>query len=140
MEAKPAPENRPKLTDPSICHCQRCGARCQVTGPGNPNAKMLRRSKVPKGLCVNCALHDWLRHTYPVNTLLEDGGARLLNYEHVRQLIYEIMKHQLADACLAEINWNLLSENWELPWPGIRQLDGHLVRANERRGGGCPSR
>jgi len=98
-------------------HCNRCKARCKVAGPGNPNAKMLRRSKEFKGLCINCAVHDWLRNTYPVNILLAQSGPKSLLYPHIQEQFTGIMQTALADALPDEINWELIVENWDLPFP-----------------------
>lgn len=99
----------------TIVRCERCNARCRVDGSGNPDAKMLRWSK-GKGLCVNCAVHDWLRNTYPCNMLLAESGPRVLAYIHIREQFAEIMRVNCADANPDEINWNLVNENWDLPF------------------------
>lgn len=100
----------------TIVYCERCGARCKVDGSRNPDAKMLRRSKKPKGLCVNCAVHDWLRKTYPCNMILASSGPRVLAYQHIRDQFADIMRTAGADADPDEINWNLINENWDLPF------------------------
>ena len=97
--------------------CGRCGNRCRVDSPGNPNAKMLRRSNKPKGLCVNCAVHDFLRNTYPCNMLLASSGPGVLAHPHIQEQFAGIMRVGLADAMPDEINWNLIIENWDLPFP-----------------------
>lgn len=97
-------------------HCQRCEAACKTAGPGNPDAKMLRRSK-DKGLCVNCAVHDWLRNTYPINMLLAQSGPKSLLYPHIQEQFAGIMRIALADASPDEIDWERIVENWELPFP-----------------------
>ena len=101
----------------TVIHCERCGARCKVAGPRNSKAKMLRRSREPKGLCVNCAVHDWLRNTYLVNMLLAKSGPKILAYPHIREQFTAIMRVGMADAQPDEINWNLINENWDLPFP-----------------------
>ena len=98
-------------------YCIRCKARCTVAGPGKADAKMLRYSKTPQGLCVNCAAHDWLRNTYPVNMMLAKSGPAALAHVHIRAQFAEIMRVGNADADPNEINWNLLTENWDLPFP-----------------------
>lgn len=98
-------------------NCERCGTRCKVNGPQNSKAKMLRRSKEPKGLCVNCAVHDWLRNTYPVNMILAGSGPKILAYPDIQKQFTEIMRVGLADAQPDEINWNLIIEKWDLPFP-----------------------
>jgi len=98
-----------------IVNCERCGVRCRADLPGNPKAKMLRRSN--KGLCVNCAVHDWLRNTYPVNILLAQSGPKALAFPHIQEQFANIMKVGMADAMPDEINWDLIIENWDLPFP-----------------------
>ena len=98
-------------------NCQRCGASCQVDAVPGSEAKMLRRSKEPKGLCVNCAVHDFLRNTYPPNIQLAESGPKILLYPHIQGLFAEIMKTGFADARTDEIDWELIVDNWELPFP-----------------------
>lgn len=100
-----------------VAFCERCGRMLRVAGPRNPDAKMLRRAKNPKGLCVNCATHDWLRNTYPVNMQLAEKGPGILLYPHIRDVFRHLLSTACADAKLDEINWNLIVENWELPFP-----------------------
>lgn len=98
-------------------NCERCGARLKVDTPKSSNAKMLRRSKEPKGLCVNCAVHDWLRNTYPPNILLAQSGPKVLLHPHIQDLFTGIMKIGFADAQPDEIDWERIIENWDLPFP-----------------------
>lgn len=100
----------------TIVNCQRCGARCRVAGPGNPDAKILRRSKEPKGLCVNCAVHGWLRNTYPVNLIFTTLSPEALRLEHIQQQFTGIMRAGFADANPDEIDWETIIENWNLPF------------------------
>jgi len=100
---------------------------------------MLRRAKEPKGLCINCAVHDWLRNTYPANVILAQSGPRVLVHPSVRDQFEQIMRSRHADAVPDEINWNLIVENWELPFPTpikpsgtnpIRQRELDRIAAN----------
>ncbi len=95
--------------------CQRCGARCKASGQGKPKAKMLRWSK-STGLCVNCAVHDWLRNTYPPNLILAQSGPKVLMFPHIQEQFTEIMKISFADAKADEIDWQKIVDNWELPF------------------------
>jgi len=131
------------MAEVAIAHCRRCGARCRVGGAGNPGAKMLRRSNEPKGLCVNCATHDWLRNTYPVNMLLAENGPKILVHWHIREQFADIMRCGMADAKPDEINWNLMNENWDLPFPHkikrsaanpCSQQDLDEIKSGKRRG------
>ena len=98
-------------------HCERCEAVCRVAGPRNPDAKMLRHLKEGRGLCVNCAVHDWLRNTYPPNILLAQSGPKVLLYPHIQEQFAGIMRIGLADAMPDEIDWERIVENWDLPFP-----------------------
>lgn len=100
---------------PQAIHCVRCGIPCRITGKGNPDAKMLRWAQGP-GLCVNCAVHDFLRHTYPINMMLARSGPRNLLIPHVQEQFAGIMKVAMADAMPDEIDWELIVENWDLPF------------------------
>ena len=97
-------------------NCERCKARCKVDVPRSSNAKMLRRSKEPKGLCVNCAVHDWLRNTYPVNMIFTTLSPDALRLEHIQQQFTEIMRLGFADAEPDEIDWEAIITNWDLPF------------------------
>jgi len=100
-----------------VVHCERCEVRCKVAERQNLKARMLRRSKEPKGLCINCAVHDWLRNTYPPNILLAQSGPKILLYPHIQKQFAELMRAGFADAKPDEIDWNRIVENWDLPFP-----------------------
>ena len=101
-----------------IIHCERCEAPCKMAGPRNPDAKMLRLlSKESKGLCVNCAVHDYLRNTYPINMHFAKFGPKSLLYPHIQEQFTAIMRTAPADAKPDEINWEAIVENWDLPFP-----------------------
>lgn len=101
----------------TIVNCERCGAHCRVDALRSSDAKMLRRSKEPKGLCINCAVSDWLRNTYPPNILLAQSGPKVLLFPHIQEQFAEIMKVGFADAKPDEIVWQRIVDNWELPFP-----------------------
>ena len=101
----------------SQCNCQRCGAKCKVDPKAGSQAKMLRRNKVPEGLCVNCAVHDTLRNLYPANLLLASSGPRCLAFPHIQEQFAGILKSANSDAKPDEINWEIIIENWDLPFP-----------------------
>lgn len=124
-----------------MINCDRCGVKLQMDSPGNPDAKMLRRAKEPKGVCVNCAVHDWLRNTYPCNILLAQSGPKALVLPHIQEQFTGIMKVGMADAMPDEINWDLIIENWDLPFQNkikasatnpVSQLEFDEVTSGER--------
>ena len=96
--------------------CERCGAQLQVGAAPGSKAKMLRRSKVPKGFCINCAVHNFLRNTYPPNIQLAESGPEILLIPHIQTVFAGIMKAGFADANPDEIDWQRIVDNWELPF------------------------
>lgn len=78
---------------------------------------MLKRSRDPKGLCVNCAAHDWLRNTYPVNLLLAQSGPKSLALPHIQEQFAGLMKMANSDARPDEISWDAIIANWDLLFP-----------------------
>ena len=99
-----------------FCQCDRCGARLQVGPAPGSEAKLLRRSKVPKGFCINCAVHNFLRNTYPPNIQLAESGPDILLIPHIQTVFAGIMKAGFADANPDEIDWQRIVDNWELPF------------------------
>lgn len=103
------------LFEPETVDCKRCGQSCRVSGAPGEKAKMLRFAEGP-GLCVNCAVHDWLRNTYPPNILLAQSGPKVLLFPHIQEQFTEIMKIGFADAKPDEIDWQRIVDNWDLPF------------------------
>ena len=100
----------------SQCSCGRCGVKCKVDPKAGSRAKMLKRDKSPKGLCVNCAVHDFLRNTYPANLLLAQSGPKSLAFPHIQEQFAGIMRSRCSDALPDEIDWDVIIENWDLPF------------------------
>lgn len=105
------------MTPNQIINCERCEARCKVDALQGSKAKMLRHSKEPKGLCVNCAVHNWLKNTYPPNILLAQSGPEVLLHPHIQEQFAAIMRVGFADAKPDEIDWQRIVDNWDLPFP-----------------------
>lgn len=129
--------------------CERCGAKIKVDAVPGSKAKMLRRSKEPKGICINCAVSDWLRNTYPPNILLAQSGPKVLLFPHIQKQFTEIMKIGFADARPDEIDWQRIVDNWELPFPHkmkpssmnpCSQEEIDAIAVGKRPGLGSPSK
>ena len=100
-----------------ICYCRRCGFKCKVDPIKDSKATMLKRSKEPKGLCINCAAHDCLRNLYPANLILARSGPKGLALPHIQQQFESILKLAGTDSEPGEINWSAVIANWDLPFP-----------------------
>lgn len=77
---------------------------------------MLKRS-AKAALCINCAVHDILRHLYPANLLLARSGPRGLAFPQIQRQFFEIVQFAGTDARFEEINWQQIIDNWDLPFP-----------------------
>jgi hypothetical protein len=99
------------------CSCERCGAPCRVDPVPGSQAKLLKRSARPRGLCASCAVHDHLRHLYPVNLTLARGGPQLLAHPHIQQMYLDLLRMAGTDVTAEEIDWQAIIRNWDLPFP-----------------------
>lgn len=106
------------IPDGTVCRCERCNVPIRMDPKPDSRARMLERAQKPQALCVNCALHDCLRNTYPLNILLAESGPSALAHDHIRRQIEKVMRVGNADAFPDEIDWDRIAENWELPFPG----------------------
>jgi hypothetical protein len=78
---------------------------------------MLKRGDKPKGLCINCAVHDQFRNLYPANLLLARSGPQALALPHIQRQFFNICRMAGTDARFEEIDWSAIIGNWELPFP-----------------------
>ena len=100
----------------NITNCRRCGKKLRVDPKPQSNAKMLKRGSQAKGFCINCAVHDWLRNTYPVNIIFTTLSPDALRLEHIQQQFITLMQAGNADANPDEIDWERIIANWKLPF------------------------
>lgn len=103
----------------NVVLCERCQAPCHVAAQRRPDAEMLRRSRVPKGICPNCAVTAFLKNTYPCNMLLHQSphGAQMLLLPHIQEQFVAIMQAGKADMRPDEIVWATVVAQWDLPTP-----------------------
>ena len=104
------------MSDFKTTSCERCRAKCKIDPKPQSKAKLLKRGSKAKGLCVNCAVHDWFRNTYPVNLMFTTLNPKVLRLEHMQEQFAGIMKAGNADANPDEIDWLEIIWNWDLPF------------------------
>jgi hypothetical protein len=97
--------------------CGRCGLTVRVDPDRNPEARLLRRSLVPEGLCVDCAATEFLLSTLTLAQQLERLGPNVLLLPEFQALFARLMQSGQADAKPGEINWRRVKDNWHLPFP-----------------------
>jgi hypothetical protein len=96
--------------------CQRCGLPLRFTGPGDPQARVLRRSAVPEGYCASCATACLLRHMEPFASMIRDPSVLL--DPRVAVQFAAVLEAGGSDARPDEVDWRSVVANWDLPFPG----------------------
>jgi hypothetical protein len=80
---------------------------------------MLRRAEEPKGYCVNCAVAEFL---WVFGCRNADPSPDSFRVKPVQDQFTKIMVARNADANPAEINWEKVIANWDLPFKVGRRL------------------
>lgn len=101
--------------------CDRCGFPCQAQGPGNPDARLLRRATADEGLCVSCATTSVLQGIETLRDGINKNGVKILLRADVQERFALVMQAGNADAKPEEIDWRRVVAQWELPFPKPRK-------------------
>lgn len=99
----------------AVTACRRCGLPCRVASERHEDARVLRKSLTPDGVCANCAITGFLRDTTPLNVILDRQGPDVLLLPTVQAQIGRILDAGNSDADLSEIDWNAVIAAWDLP-------------------------
>lgn len=95
--------------------CNRCKVRLQVAAKHNPEARLLRKSLTPHGLCANCAMAAFLRDPEcPVGGLIDTAGVDCLRLPHIRAQIEAVMRIGHSDAMPDELDWERIIADWHM--------------------------
>jgi hypothetical protein len=106
------------------CNCERCGRKCQTSETTNADARLIRKSIVPKGLCVDCAITCFIK-TGPLMELIPGGKdappgfgiVEVLSMPHIQKQFSAVF---VAGGCAdakSEISWPRVIGNWDLALP-----------------------
>lgn len=102
----------------SVVTCPRCGQPCLARESDNDEARLLKHTAdMSVGLCGNCAVQEFLMSVETLKYAIEKQGPQILLWDAFQEQFVEIMKVGFADMNPAEINWELIVENWELSFP-----------------------
>lgn len=117
----------------ATCNCDRCGRKCQTASKQNPDAQPIRKSLVPKGCCVDCAITCFIR-TGPLAYALGATSPReALSLPHVQQQFDAVFRAGGCSEVSEEIDWDRVIENWELPAPAGWDWGGELYMSAPRK-------
>jgi hypothetical protein len=103
----------------TLCRCERCAVWVRVAETRNeaPTAwvSILRHAKEPSGLCINCAVTEWVRSWQGIPLLLDDYGPQVLLMPEWQASVPRLLELAGCDARAEQINWQRVVENWGLP-------------------------
>jgi hypothetical protein len=102
-------------TPGALAHCERCGRQLRVADSRREDSKPFRLAKVPKGVCPECVMTQFLYNTYPVNMQIDIAGPELLLKLHIREAFLMCGVLNDCDLHIDEIDWRRVVENWSLP-------------------------
>lgn len=110
-------------------NCARCGAPTQFRNPPrNPDARLLRKSKVPFGYCAACAMANWLQNAEPysqdIARILKQKGPAILLDQRVIAQMARVLEAGCADVKPQEIDWVSVVIHWDLPFNQVSAQQG----------------
>lgn len=110
------PKKRADSIPAAVAFCDRCKKMLRVAETRNEDSKPFRLAKVPKGVCADCVMTEFLYNTYPVNMLIDEAGPEiLLNAGFMRMAFTQAGILKGCDLDINEIDWQRVVDNWKLP-------------------------
>ena len=99
--------------------CPRCSKPCQVSDrPSHSDARLLQLAKnAREGLCANCAITSFILSIESLAYAIELNGTQVLLMPQAQGVFAELFQVGKSDADISEINWQVVVENWNLPFP-----------------------
>ena len=100
--------------------CPRCSKPCRVSDrPSRSDAKPLRLAKsAHEGLCANCAITAFILSVETLAYAVKlNGPKKTLLMPEAQAGFAELFKVGNADADISEINWQVVVDNWNMPFP-----------------------
>ena len=87
------------------------------------NARLLRHADINEQnvLCVNCAVTKFLKTIETLHYGIEKNGVNILRRPDGQQGFTDIMLTGNADAQSEEIDWDIVINQWDLPFPKKRR-------------------
>lgn len=106
---------RPPAQIGARANCDRCKREIEVAPPKNETSYPFRLAVVPKGVCADCVMTQFLYNTYPINMQLDESGPQLLLNPYNRDALLMSGILETGDLTVDEINWQRVVDNWALP-------------------------
>ncbi len=100
-------------------YCERCGIVLRLDkerAQQDRDAKMIRMSLVPKGLCATCAFREWLA-AQGDNDGIGPWTPKMFHNPGVQKIVGDLLRASGSICTIAEIDWKRLETEWDLPFP-----------------------
>jgi len=97
--------------------CESCGRLIVLAAESarHEGSHPFRLAKVPKGVCANCVMTQFLYNTYPINMQIDESGPELLLNPLIREAFQRCGLLNHCDLNIDEVNWAEVVKNWKLP-------------------------
>lgn len=112
---------------PLVKLCERCAKRCRAKPKRNPNAEYFVKGDMETGRwCAECMFTEFLTQNElgPASALGRDfwktfdpQGLRLPHLQQQMCAIVSVAKQHGGELDFAEIDWDEVIANWDLPFP-----------------------
>lgn len=99
----------------AVCFCDRCKRPLQIAERRRPDSKPFRLAKVPKGVCPDCVMTQFLYNTYPLNYQIDQAGPELLLKPGIPEAFVASGLLDGCDMTIDEVCWPRVVNNWNLP-------------------------
>jgi hypothetical protein len=122
------------------CECKRCGRTCQVAERRDEESQPVRKSLVPDGCCLDCAITCFCK-TGPLADVLPGGrsGAAgftvgdVLRMPHVQDQFAAVFRAGGGASMAGEVDWERVIANWDLPAPPGWDWGGEMYMSAGRK-------
>ena len=97
--------------------CVRCGRSCQPGENKDPEARPFKLAE--KGLCENCVVTHFLLcdDCEPLRLALLRNGIGILKIPAIQKQFAEILRVGHSELPIDQINWDIVIDQWDLPFP-----------------------
>jgi hypothetical protein len=113
----------------STVSCLRCAMPCVVAETSNPEARILRAATTPHGVCPACHVTAFLQDPmYPFREFIERDNFAQLRDPRIQDEFTKLAIAGNADVPTAQIDWERVIQNWDLPHPSGTYGKGKRAR------------
>jgi len=99
--------------------CQRCHRPARPGKSENSEARPFRRAS--EGLCANCVVTQFFMEFPPFQIGVKEHGLKqVLGFKPMRDQFVLVLQAGNSELKPEEIDWAIIEQNWELPFPPAR--------------------